>query len=162
MPGPGNYNVVETPGKDAPKFSFGKEIRADKGRPMTPGPGTYQIKTFVGKDAPRITMSPRPQSSTSERNFVPGPGTYSAIYSNRPKSPSYGLGTSKRDAALYRTLDHPGPGAYSPVNNTSIRPKSPTWSMGIGKRDNLNPTQSVPGPGNYNVSKGLGNGPKVK
>ena len=161
IPGPGNYSIGEDAGKGAPKFSFGKELRGDERRPMTPGPGTYQYKTYVGKDAPKITISARPQTSLS-RTMDPGPGQYNSTILHRPKSPSYRIGTARRDGDNKILAAYPGPGQYSPtVVMGSNRPKSPLWSMGKGQRTNLSPFESVPGPGNYNVSKGLGEGPKV-
>jgi hypothetical protein len=137
-------------------------MRADKSRPMTPGPGQYQYKSYVGKEAPKISMSSRPQSSLGAGSIGPGPGQYNMVLSNRPKSPSYRLGSATRDAGgLKSSLSNPGPGQYSPVVNVSTRPKSPTWSMGTGTRSQLDPTELVPGPGNYNVRKALGDGPKV-
>jgi hypothetical protein len=126
---------------------------------MTPGPGQYQVKTYMGKDAPKITMSARPQTS-GEREYLPGPGQYNFSSSNRPKSPSYRMGSAKRDGINSNKLV-PGPGSYTPnLNTISMRPKSPNWSMGSGQRTVSFP-DLVPGPGNYNTSKGLGNGPKV-
>ena len=59
-------------------------------------------------------------------------------------------------------LNIPGPGQYSPLNvSISNVLKSPTWSLGKSKRVEKIFTDFVPGPGNYNVSKGLGYGPKV-
>jgi hypothetical protein len=138
-------------------------MRGDRGRPMTPGPGQYEYKTYVGKEAPRITMSiSRPQTSGGQSAFVPGPGQYNSSLTNKQRSPSYSIGNSKRDKSMKHLEALPGPGMYSPtVQVTSTRPKSPTWSMGKGTRNHYNATESVPGPGNYNVSKGIGEGPKV-
>ncbi len=160
IPGPGNYNTIEQVGKGAPKFSFGKEMRADRGRPMTPGPGQYNYKTYIGKDTPKISMSYRPQTSAGERQMVPGPGQYNMVLTNRAKAPSYRIGSAKRDGAPKHLEAMPGPGQYTPAHNVSTRPKSPTWSMGTGTRTQLNPTELVPGPGNYNVRKGPSEGPK--
>ena len=135
-------------------------MRADRGRPMTPGPGQYNYKTFIGKDTPKISMSYRPQTSAGERSMVPGPGQYNMVLSNRAKSPSYRIGSAKRDSAPKHLEAMPGPGQYTPAQNLPTRPKSPTWSMGTGTRTQLNPTEMVPGPGNYNVRKGPSEGPK--
>ena len=48
-PGPGQYSTNDPNVKSAPKFSFGKELRADRGRPTTPGPGQYQSKIYIGR-----------------------------------------------------------------------------------------------------------------
>ncbi len=160
MPGPGNYKISEDTGQGAPKFSFGKEERGQNKRPMTPGPGQYQYKEYVGKDGPKITMSSRPQTSLV-KSSDPGPGQYNSTLVSRPTTPSYKIGTAKRDGGYKFMYDMPGPGQYSPNDNISKRPKSPYWSMGTGKRSGLYTTDAGPGPGNYNVAKGIGGGPKV-
>lgn len=51
----------------------------------------------------------------------------------------------------------PGPGNYQPsLNNSKV--KTPTWKFGTGPRlQGLNnSTNNIPGPGNYNTTKGLG------
>lgn len=127
---------------------------------MTPGPGQYQYKQYVGKDGPKITISSRPNTSGGSRSFVPGPGQYNANLSNKNKSPSYRIGSAKRDGGFEYLMNNPGPAQYSPNHNVSNRPKSPAWSVGNGKRIPFNSNELVPGPGNYNVSKGIGEGPK--
>ena len=63
---------------------------------------------------------------------------------------------------MYNSLDNPGPGQYGPENYTNmVRPKTPAWKIGTGKRPELNPgDRTTPGVGNYNISKGIGGGPK--
>lgn len=151
-------------GLRAPKFSFGKELRGQNERPKTPGPGTYQLRACVGNEGPKISISGyRPLSSmSSNRNNMPGPGTYSTNFNDRPKSPSYRIGSSKRAGNNREAELIPGVGAYSPLNmSLSNRPKSPTWSMGKGLRRNVSYTDFVPGPGNYETRSKLGDGPKV-
>ncbi len=159
-PGPGNYETRTNLGFGAPKISFGKEMRGDRGRPMTPGPGNYEIKNLIGNDGPKIHISSvRPDCSTTQK-WVPGPGQYDVTLSNRPKTPSYRIGTAKRDGN--KTFDQPGPGQYDLTASQTLRPKSPVWSMGTSERPPLSDCdRSVPGPGNYSVATGLGKGPKV-
>jgi hypothetical protein len=45
--------------------------------------------------------------------------------------------------------------------NLTERAKSPTWSMGKSTRGNKSYTENIPGPGNYEYSNTVGNGPKV-
>ena len=140
-------------------------MREKSERPKTPGPGQYQLKPTIGNDGPKITISNyRPLSSMpSSRLMIPGPGQYNSNLNDRQKSPSYKIGSSKRnDNSKY--LEYiPGPGQYSPANKTvSNRPKSPTWSMGTSMRKLINFTEYVPGPGNYEVKPAVGEGPKVK
>lgn len=163
VPGPGNYETRDNPmNRSQPKFSFGKETRGDNRRPQTPGPGQYQCKEFLGKEAPKISMSGKNGKEYNESRYVPGPGQYNGSMINRPKSPSYKIGTAQRQG-LYNFLEgNPGPGQYVPDNCTNkVRPKTPSWVIGSSKRPPLNPGDStVPGVGNYNVSQGLGKGPK--
>lgn len=164
VPGPGNYNFnADLLHEKHPKFSFGKEIRGDELYPKTPGPGQYDYKHFIGKEAPKITMSPKYINGLKigDNTFVPGPGQYNNINANnyRPKTPSYKIGTAQRKG-LYNTLNVPGPGQYGP-NNFFVRPKTPSWKIGTSQRKDLNNAdKSVPGVGNYTVTKGIGNGPK--
>lgn len=98
-----------------------------------------------------------------DKRFVPGPGQYDETNTNkyRNKTPAYRIGTAKRQG-LYNSLDNPGPGQYGPENYTNmVRPKTPAWKIGTGQRPELNPgDKTTPGVGNYNVSKGIGGGPK--
>jgi hypothetical protein len=127
---------------------------------MTPSPGQYEYKTYLGKEAPKITIASRPNTSGGNRGNTVGPGQYNINLSNKNKSPSYRIGSAKRDGGFEFLRDNPGPSQYSPSYNTSTRPKSPTWSMGKGTRTNMNPMDFVPGTGSYNISKGIGEGPK--
>ena len=166
VPGPGNYEYnADAINVKNPKFSFGKEIRGNDRRPMTPGPGQYSYKQFVGKEGPKITMSAKLgfDPRNYDNRFVPGPGMYNNSQSynfNHRKAPAYRIGTAKR-RGLYNSIENPGPGQYSATNTNYYRPKTPSWKIGTGNRPDLNPAdKSVPGPGNYNVSRGLGLGPK--
>ena len=122
VPGPGNYEYkADAINKTQPKFSFGKEVRGDNRRPMTPGPGQYQYKEFLGKEAPKITMSMKLPKEGDDSRYVPGPGQYNSTNSNyyRPKSPSYKIGTAKREG-IYKCMEgNPGPGQYGPDNCTN-------------------------------------------
>ncbi len=163
VPGPGNYNPNEDPNCRAPKFSFGKENRVRSERPKTPGPGTYQFKTCIGNEGPKITISNwRPLSSVaSAANLTPGPGQYQSNLNDKPKSPSYRIGSSKR-SVLNKNVEFPGPGTYSALNmSATVRPNSPTWSMGKSLRGNMSSSNFFPGPGNYETKSKLGEGPKV-
>lgn len=163
VPGPGNYNLNDESGARAPKFSFGKEQRVKSERPKTPGPGSYQFKTCIGNEGPKITISSwRPLSSVgSTANLTPGPGQYMSNLNDKPKSPSYRIGSAKR-AMPNKNAEFPGPGTYAALSvSTSNRPNSPTWSMGKSLRGNLSSSNFFPGPGNYETKAKLGEGPKV-
>ena len=166
VPGPGNYEYnADILHEKHPKFSFGKEIRGDSKAYKTPGPGQYEYKHYIGNEAPKITMSAKFDSrlAQGDTRYVPGPGQYNEINTNkyRNKTPAYRIGTAKRQG-LYNSLDNPGPGQYGPDNCTNmVRHKTPAWKIGTGKRPELNPgDKTTPGVGNYNISKGIGGGPK--
>ena len=166
VPGPGNYEYnADVLHEKHPKFSFGKEKRGESATYKTPGPGQYEYKKYIGKEGPRITMSAKlgPNIGQGDTRYVPGPGQYDETNTNkyRNKTPAYKIGTAKR-AGLYNSLDNPGPGQYGPDNCTNVvRPKTPAWKLGTGKRQDLHQgDKSTPGVGNYNISKGIGGGPK--
>ena len=166
VPGPGNYEyTADILHEKHPKFSFGKESRGDSKKYKTPGPGQYEYKKFVGSEGPKITMSAKFGSAYNigDRKYVPGPGQYNSTNTNnyRTKYPAYRIGTAQR-RGLYNSMDYPGPGQYGPDNCTNkVRPKTPAWKIGTGQRPELNPgDKTTPGVGNYNITKGIGGGPK--
>ena len=166
VPGPGNYEFkADILYQKHPKFSFGKELRKSLKRYKTPGPGQYEYKKYIGNEGPKITMSAKFGSSyyLGDRKYVPGPGQYNSTNTNfyRTKNPAYRIGTAKR-GGLYNTIDFPGPGQYGPDHCTNnVRPKTPAWKIGTGLRPELNPgDKTTPGVGNYNITKGIGEGPK--
>jgi len=166
VPGPGNYEYnADVLYEKHPKFSFGKEVRGNSVGNKNPGPGQYEHKGYIGKEGPRITMSAKFDGNLAhgDKRYVPGPGQYNETNINKYKSktPAYRIGTAKRKG-LYNSVDNPGPGQYGPENHTNIvKPKTPAWKIGTGKRPELNPGEkSTPGVGNYNISKGIGGGPK--
>ena len=164
VPGPGNYEFkADALHLRHPKFSFGKERRGINPSEKTPGPGQYEFAKFIGKEGPKITISEKYKYVGKIGNFVPGPGQYDETNLNkyRPKTPAYKIGTGKR-RGLYDDYEYPGPGQYGPDKSTNlVRPKTPSWKIGTSERPNLNGNErGVPGVGNYDISKGIGNGPK--
>ena len=166
VPGPGNYEYqADILHEKNPKFSFGKGLRSDFKAYKTPGPGQYEYKKYVGNEGPRITMSAKLYSSQNigDRKNVPGPGQYNSTNTNnyRNRFPAYRIGTAQR-RGLYNSINYPGPGQYGPDNCINVvRPKTPAWKIGTEQRPELNQgDRSTPGVGNYNIAKGLGNGPK--
>ena len=153
VPGPGNYDYnADALHLKYPKFSFGKQSRGTDYSKKTPGPGQYDFKKFIGREGPHITMSAKYRTGLTkgDNSFVPGPGQYNCINENqyRPKTPSYKIGTGKRK------------GLYDDLNNL-VRPKTPSWKIGTSLRPDLNGGErNVPGVGNYNISQGIGHGPK--
>ena len=166
VPGPGNYEYqADILHEKNPKFSFGKGTRGDFRIFKTPGPGQYEYKKYVGYEGPRITMSAKLISSQNRKDKLnmPGPGQYNSINTDayRNRLPSYRIGTAQR-RGLYNSVNFPGPGQYGPDNCIKrVRPNTPAWKIGTGLRQELNSTdRSIPGVGNYNITNGIGSGPK--
>ena len=92
-PGPGNYSLREDlADSTAPKFSFGKELRADESsrRPKTPGPGQYSYNNSIGTTGPKISMSfVKPDMNLATKKTVPGVGQYNLHLLNQTKAPEY-------------------------------------------------------------------------
>ena len=162
-PGPGIYNVGRAT-NSAPKFSFGSEVRgASRGLGTeTPGPAEYRALSFIGKVGPMFTMSARNKRPESKKYFIPGPGLYTIHTKNKPSTPSFRMGTAKREGVIGFTKNHPGPAQYQPNNfaNSYYR-KSEGWTLGSAPRKSNIEDELSPGPGIYNIGKGLGGGPKV-
>ena len=167
VPGPGNYEYnADALYLKHPKFSFGKEIRGAAKRYKTPGPGAYDYKKFIGNESPKISISHKYKNNgiyNGETDYVPGPGQYNNVNVNnyRPKTPAYKIGTAKR-RGFYDSIDFPGPGQYGPDNCINqVKRKNPSWKIGKSQRRELNDyDKNVPGVGNYNITKGIGIGPK--
>ena len=166
VPGPGNYEYnADILYERNPKFSFGKGLRRNLSTFETPGPGQYEYKKFIGNEGPRITMSAKwfPSQNRRDKLNLPGPGQYNSINTDsyRNRLPAYRIGTAQR-RGLNNSVNFPGPGQYGPDNSTSeIRPNTPAWKIGTGLRQELSSSdRTIPGVGNYNISNGLGDGPK--
>ena len=101
----------------------------------------------------------RPKSAATTN--VPGPGQYNRSSYNRPTSPHYKIGTSKRDYDPIQKAQsiNPGPNNYNPKIMQKTCP--PQWLFGSGKRPPLMTPNSTPGPGNYNTFHQFPEGPKV-
>jgi len=128
----------------------------------TPGPCEYQPYFRIGKEGPKYTMSAKNERISSKRFFVPGPGQYTIHARNKSSTPSFKMGSSKRDGVIGFPKNTPGPSQYNPntfVN--SFYSKSPNWSLRAAPMKFNREIENGPGPGKYNVSRGLGLGPKV-
>lgn len=118
-----------------------------------PGPNVYDSnsKRFVLKSAPAFGFgtSKRPQSSSTTKNQVPGPGNYQL--KTIVGSESQGQTLQGRHTASKTTIDfNPGPGTYNPPNPSATLTASPGWRIGSAKRQPLNPSRIGPSSGAYN------------
>lgn len=172
-PGPGNYgHESEILRRSMPKFSFGHEERSCSSnkkytnRAGTPGPGAYEYKSFICKEAPKISMSKKTGGgefgSANRSTVFPGPGQYNTTNSDavRTKAPSYKIGTSKRDGSYKSNKQSPAPGTYEYTDKATMK-NPPRCVIGTCKRPPLSLSdKNMPGVGAYNISHGLGVGPK--
>ena len=125
LPGPGKYNIAKNLGQDAYSYSIGKEARDKTSKTGGPGPGNYDIPAKFANDAPKITISMHRPNSANPNSF-PGPGTYDSHLKNRTRSPTYRIGSAKRD---YDPIDRekskvPAANTYNPkINDRYTQPK---------------------------------------
>jgi hypothetical protein len=110
-----------------------------------PGPGSYL--QFTKSDAPSFSLRGRSQDTQSNENPKLGPGHYDPVYSTTiEKSPSYKVGTSKRNLSMASTLNGPGPANYSPKSQD----QSFIHHFGNSARS-VSYDNKLPGPGAYEV-----------
>ena len=83
---------------------------------MAPGPGQYSLKNLLGNEGKSYSIHNKLNYKPieSQGKLTPGPGTYVSTADNLGKGgPSWGQGTSKRDANRLRD-NSPAPGSYDP------------------------------------------------
>jgi len=123
-----------------------------------PGPGSYIITKMVGDNSPHYTI--RTKTATAGDTFkTPGPGTYEStkVGQVRPKSPTWKIGTGKKDD-IYRELQRrgvPGPGNYESKGTLS----GPQYKFGNQKRGFYG-NEKTPGPGQYKIPCSISSVPK--
>jgi hypothetical protein len=139
IPGPGQFNLRQTPGSDAPAYSFKGRIDSQKKRPDPP----YQkIPDHFGVEGQKWSFGARPKT----RDYVgaPGPNYLPPPFGTDGKK--WTVQTSRdREVGHGKQTAGPGAGKYN------VRPQTagPRWSMkgrdfppDFGKADG-------PGPGKY-------------
>lgn len=136
---------------------MGTEKRDNSGELLglkeTPGPGSYVSKSFMG-EGPKVGIKQRNFVSGSESSLVPGPGAYQPeLATIIRRSPTIGLGHSKRDDAIRagESANVPGPGYYL-LNGLK---SGPQYKFGTGQRIE-NKRDNVPGPGYYEIPSRIG------
>lgn len=136
-------------------------------RSTTPGPGSYEQKNMFGREGKIISFASSSKNLNNSTD-VPGPGEYNPKLANQPNVKSVKLVNPSNSAAKIEKPSFPGPGNYSPEKTGLSSYKNiPKWSMGkrsasTGMYYEIDKHRSkLPAPGNYDVSTGLGEGPKV-
>ncbi|OLP85074.1 hypothetical protein AK812_SmicGene33963 [Symbiodinium microadriaticum] len=110
--------------------------------PAMPGPGAHVQE--AKPDGPRYSILPR-RAAKAGGVLVPGPAQYGgmegALGRTKPRLPSWGFGTAKRQDQGQQMEDRP-------VNGIKGKSTSAAWMS------------KLPGPGSYNAPSSLGEGPK--
>jgi len=160
-PGPGSYGTRPTSAfnkESGPKYGFGSANRDELNNmsKTLPGPGTYDFRGTFESPTKGTTLVPRrPDSavfSTAGRN--PGPGAYSPNLSTKQNGPAYRIGSASRDNKAHSGA--PGPGNYEPQ---VIRGKQGV-KIGTSVRSPLSTSGATPGPGTYDYTLKVAEGPK--
>ena len=168
IPGPGKYELdKEHVLNSNPKYSFSMTKRGKNfTKSISPGPGAYNYKEYIGKDAVKKSFGTKIDYSLIESKSTPGPGHYQELNTNiyLPKSPSYKMGTSKRENEKKdKSASTPGPGQYNFDRTIKyVKLNNPSWKIGTAKRKCLDLSgKTTPGVGNYTIYGELGtNSPK--
>ena len=158
-PGPGRYNGdINTTNLQHPKYSFGKEKRVTDKINENPGPGNYMHKEYVGREGRKISIGLKFKSKSTEN--IPGPGQYTTDNYDPilKKLPDIKIGKANRFSTSNLFEDNPGPGQYDNDKVKYVKLNKPSWKIGTSKRKPLSDIVESPGPGEYNISKNIGDG----
>lgn len=160
MPAPNAYDgdCKSAVLKKSASYGFGTSRRpqSQQTKRQVPGPGHYPIKTSVGTESQGKSLAFRHNPGKTSNEFNPGPGSYNSDYRSAVKSsPSFGMGTSKRQELGTRsTRNNPPPGSHNP-DYTISKQKQASWSFGSSVRQPLSgKNHGTPGAGTYPRHKG--------
>ena len=159
-PGPAKYNTnINSTNVQHPKYSFGREQRVTDKINDNPGPGNYEHKEYTGKEGKHISMGLRFKSKSTDH--LPGPGQYDTDNYDPilKKLPDIKIGKEQRFSTSNLFAENPGPGQYNDADKVKyIKLQKPSWKIGTSLRKPLSDIIDTPGPGNYNISKEIGEG----
>ncbi|CAD8144285.1 unnamed protein product [Paramecium octaurelia] len=144
-PGPGSYNLETL--KVQTSMKFPKQQRTIDKLDPTPGPGAFLT---VVQSKQGISFGKKLQAQ-SEKQFVPGPGTYQLKSFAEQISKGTKIGTSNRSQMLLQQ----GP---SPLNYdiSQYKPPSKYSSFGNAERKTMQEkSEYTPGPGTYYLGVSL-------
>lgn len=99
VPGPGNYNPIESGKGKPPAFSMGLKTSIKTSNQFTPGPGAYQPKIALSKEnLGNIKIGTSKRDNRNDPGVkVPGPGAYTL--GTTISGPAFGIGSSTRDGS---------------------------------------------------------------
>lgn len=125
MPGPGNYNPLESGRAKPPAYTMRPKTSSLSDLNKSPGPGAYNPKFDVSKEnlgACKIGTGTRDAGKNIPGGKeVPGPGAYAPRTSLG--GPAFGIGSSMRDEVNPKSLGTPGPGHYKVPTYIANLPK---------------------------------------
>lgn len=118
----------------------------------------------MGTDAQGKSLAKKLDSAITTNQRVPGPGSYSMLYSQAMKtSPGWRIGSSKRgevEKIRQRVANFPPPDSYDP-NFQATKSKLASWSFGSSKRTQVGKKNlATPAPGTYEIPSKAVDGPK--
>lgn len=153
-PAPNAYNGDSKSAvmRKSASYGFGTSRRpqSQQSKRQVPGPGHYPIRTLVGTESQGKSLAFRHAPGKTSNEFNPGPGSYNHNYRSAVKSsPSFGMGTSKRqDLGSRATRNNPPPGSHNPDYKIGCK-KQASWSFGSSVRQPLARKNGNPGAGTY-------------
>lgn len=148
--------------------NFGSDVKLKSIRSITPGPGNYNQKQFFGYEGKKITITGR-HSKQNTSTDLPGPGAYEPkVEILKPSTKGFKISKTSRPGTNFGK-NLPGPGHYAPSKQSLSNFKHvPKWTMG-NKSENSSLFARIkkihgdtPAPGNYDLIRGIGEGPKVR
>lgn len=137
-------------------------------RSITPGPGNYEQKSKFGYEGKIVSLRGKPIRKDS--TDAPGPGAYDPKdHVSKPSTKTVKIMNPSKSTLEYKVKEFvPGPGQYTPEKNYVSSTKNiPKWTLGDkvpsssfhGVLEKIH--GSIPAPGNYDLDRSLGDGPKV-
>ena len=126
MPGPGNYNPLDSAAKaKPPAFTMRVKTHIKTSNETAPGPGAYNPKVSLSKENlgnVKIGTSKRDNAGLPGGVSVPGPGQYSIT--GTLSGPAFGIGSSSREGLASAGNKYtPGPGHYKVPTYIANLPK---------------------------------------
>lgn len=155
-PGPGHYQSKSLHASPAFSMGIGKKVPGIRDN-QVPAPNTYNPDFGkVKQGTPGVSFGSPSKEGMKGDDKMPGPGQYEVRTKTGADQPSFGIRGRYSD----RKEDmKPGPGNYEPKDEFT-RKGPPGTKMGSGPKSFVNTATNLknPGPGNYDVSKGLNTG----
>ena len=130
----------------------GRGTYEEKGK--RPGPGQYPVKSSIGTKGVSIAGRVNSGSFMGKGNGTPGPGQYSNLNGNRPKTAggAFGVKTGSSLSINPQTSTKVGPGAYTIGGGNKSMNRTQDKGFGTATGRGMPINSSGPGPGQYSTS----------